>query len=62
MKLMDRGIQLAAEANEPLDTTFVRKHVMELKDAVRVVSLKRAAVATGALLRRESYRASVKRL
>merc|ERR1711920_797652 len=29
MNLMDRGIKMAAEADEPLDQNFVRKHAME---------------------------------
>jgi len=42
MNLMDRGIKLAAEANEPLDQNFVRKHALE-QAAELGVTLREAA-------------------
>ncbi len=29
MNLLDRGIKMAAEADEPLEMNFVRKHALE---------------------------------
>merc|ERR1719197_659184 len=37
MNLLDRGIKMAAEADEPLEQNFVRKHAME-QAATRVFS------------------------
>merc|ERR1711957_282038 len=42
MNLMDRGIKMAAEADEPLDQNFVRKHAME-QAAELNVSVREAA-------------------
>jgi magnesium chelatase subunit H len=42
MNLMDRGIKLAAEADEPLDQNFVRKHALE-QAAELGVTLREAA-------------------
>jgi magnesium chelatase subunit H len=42
MNLMDRGIKMAAEADEPLDQNFVRKHAMEQAEELNV-SLREAA-------------------
>merc|ERR1712127_827774 len=42
MNLMDRGIKMAAEAEEPLDQNFVRKHAMEQAEELNV-SLREAA-------------------
>jgi len=42
MNLMDRGIKLAAEADEPIEMNFVRKHAME-QAAELNVSLREAA-------------------
>ena len=42
MNLMDRGIKMAAEADEPLDQNFVRKHAMEQAEELGV-SLRDAA-------------------
>jgi len=42
MNLMDRGIKMAAEADEPLDQNFVRKHAMEQAEEMNV-SLREAA-------------------
>jgi len=42
MNLMDRGIKMAAEADEPLDQNFVRKHAMEQAEELNV-SLRDAA-------------------
>ncbi len=42
MNLLDRGIKLAAEADEPLDQNFVRKHALEQAEDMGV-SLREAA-------------------
>ena len=42
MNLMDRGIKMAAEADEPLDQNFVRKHAMEQAEELGV-SMREAA-------------------
>ena len=42
MNLMDRGIKMAAEAEEPLDQNFVRKHAVEQAEELNV-SLREAA-------------------
>jgi len=42
MNLMDRGIKMAAEADEPLDQNFVRKHAME-QAAEMNISLREAS-------------------
>lgn len=42
MNLMDRGIKMAAEADEPLDQNFVRKHAVEQAEELGV-SLREAA-------------------
>mmetsp|Transcript_35174 Transcript_35174/g.77009 ORF Transcript_35174/g.77009 Transcript_35174/m.77009 type:complete len:1409 (+) Transcript_35174:149-4375(+) len=42
MNLMDRGIKMAAEADEPLDQNFVRKHAIEQAEELNV-SLREAA-------------------
>jgi len=42
MNLMDRGIKMAAEADEPLDQNFVRKHALE-QAAEMNISLRDAA-------------------
>jgi magnesium chelatase subunit H len=42
MNLMDRGIKMAAEADEPLDQNFVRKHALEQAEELGV-SLREAA-------------------
>ena len=42
MNLMDRGIKMAAEADEPLDQNFVRKHAMEQAEELNV-SVREAA-------------------
>jgi len=42
MNLMDRGIKLAAEADEPLDQNFVRKHAVEQAEELNV-SVREAA-------------------
>merc|ERR1712127_996371 len=42
MNLMDRGIKMAAEADEPLDQNFVRKHAMEQAEELQV-SIREAA-------------------
>ena len=42
MNLMDRGIKMAAEADEPLDQNFVRKHAVEQAEELNV-SLREAA-------------------
>merc|ERR1719277_1784850 len=42
MNLMDRGIKMAAEANEPLEMNFVRKHAMEQAEELNV-SVREAA-------------------
>jgi len=42
MNLMDRGIKMAAEADEPLDQNFVRKHALEQAEELGV-SLRDAA-------------------
>merc|ERR1711966_460910 len=42
MNLMDRGIKVAAEADEPLDQNFVRKHAIEQAEELNV-SLREAA-------------------
>jgi magnesium chelatase subunit H len=42
MNLMDRGIKMAAEADEPLEMNFVRKHAMEQAEEMGV-SLRDAA-------------------
>merc|ERR1712127_943687 len=36
MNLMDRGIKMAAEADEPIDQNFVRKHAMEQAEELNV--------------------------
>jgi len=42
MNLMDRGIKMAAEADEPLDQNFVRKHAMEQAEEMNI-SLREAS-------------------
>jgi magnesium chelatase subunit H len=42
MNLMDRGIKMAAEADEPLDQNFVRKHALEQAEELGV-SLREAS-------------------
>jgi|EP00550_Attheya_septentrionalis_P002627 magnesium chelatase subunit H len=42
MNLMDRGIKMAAEADEPLDQNFVRKHALEQAEELNI-SLREAA-------------------
>jgi magnesium chelatase subunit H len=42
MNLLDRGIKMAAEADEPLDQNFVRKHALEQAEELNV-SLREAA-------------------
>merc|ERR1719384_2963549 len=42
MNLMDRGLKLAAEADEPLDQNFVRKHALEQAEELNV-SVREAA-------------------
>ena len=42
MNLMDRGIKMAAEADEPLEMNFVRKHAMEQAEELNV-SVREAA-------------------
>jgi magnesium chelatase subunit H len=42
MNLMDRGIKMAAEADEPLEMNFVRKHAMESAEELNI-SLRDAA-------------------
>mmetsp|Transcript_32265 Transcript_32265/g.61733 ORF Transcript_32265/g.61733 Transcript_32265/m.61733 type:complete len:392 (+) Transcript_32265:2-1177(+) len=42
MNLMDRGIKLAAEADEPLEMNFIRKHAIEQAEELNV-SLREAA-------------------
>merc|ERR1719471_2125346 len=42
MNLMDRGIKMAAEADEPLEMNFVRKHAIEQAEELGV-SLRQAA-------------------
>ncbi|KAL7549160.1 hypothetical protein ACHAWF_012422 [Thalassiosira exigua] len=42
MNLMDRGIKMAAEADEPLDQNFVRKHAIEQAEELQV-SVREAA-------------------
>mmetsp|Transcript_9144 Transcript_9144/g.18367 ORF Transcript_9144/g.18367 Transcript_9144/m.18367 type:complete len:1410 (+) Transcript_9144:239-4468(+) len=42
MNLMDRGIKMAAEADEPLDQNFVRKHAIEQAEEMNV-SIREAA-------------------
>merc|ERR1719326_2443021 len=42
MNLLDRGIKMAAEADEPLEQNFVRKHAME-QAAAAGVTLREAA-------------------
>lgn len=42
MNLMDRGIKMAAEADEPLDQNFVRKHALEQAEEMNI-SLRDAA-------------------
>ena len=42
MNLMDRGIKMAAEADEPSDQNFVRKHALQQVDELNV-SLRDAA-------------------
>jgi len=42
MNLMDRGIKMAAEADEPVDQNFVRKHAVEQAEELNV-SLREAA-------------------
>jgi len=42
MNLMDRGIKMAAEADEPLDQNFVRKHAVEQAEEMNV-SIREAA-------------------
>jgi len=42
MNLMDRGIKLAAEADEPLEMNFVRKHALEQAEEMGI-SLREAA-------------------
>jgi len=42
MNLMDRGIKMAAEADEPLDQNFVRKHAMEQAEEMQI-SVREAA-------------------
>lgn len=42
MNLMDRGIKMAAEANEPLEMNFVRKHALEQAEELGV-TLRQAA-------------------
>jgi len=36
MNLMDRGIKMAAEADEPLDQNFVRKHAVEQAEELQI--------------------------
>jgi magnesium chelatase subunit H len=43
MNLMDRGIKMAAEADEPLDKNFVRKHAMEQAQELGVTLREAAA-------------------
>jgi len=42
MNLLDRGIKMAAEADEPLDKNFVRKHAMEQAEELNI-SLREAS-------------------
>jgi len=42
MNLMDRGIKMAAEADEPLDQNFVRKHAIEQAEEMNI-SVREAA-------------------
>ena len=42
MNLMDRGIKMAAEADEPLEMNFVRKHAMEQAEEMQI-SVREAA-------------------
>jgi len=42
MNLMDRGIKMAAEADEPLEQNFVRKHAMEQAEELNI-SLREAS-------------------
>jgi magnesium chelatase subunit H len=42
MNLMDRGIKMAAEADEPLDQNFVRKHALEQAEELKI-SVREAA-------------------
>lgn len=42
MNLMDRGIKMAAEADEPLEMNFVRKHALEQAEELNI-SLREAA-------------------
>lgn len=42
MNLLDRGIKMAAEADEPLDKNFIRKHALEQAEELNV-SLREAA-------------------
>jgi magnesium chelatase subunit H len=43
MNLMDRGIKMAAEADEPLDKNFIRKHAMEQAEELGVTLREAAA-------------------
>ncbi|KAG7348089.1 cobaltochelatase [Nitzschia inconspicua] len=43
MNLMDRGIKMAAEADEPLDQNFVRKHALEQAEELGVTLREAAA-------------------
>merc|ERR1711971_223954 len=36
MNLMDRGIKMAAEADEPAEMNFVRKHAMEQAEELKI--------------------------
>jgi len=42
MALLDRAVKLAAEADEPLEMNFVRKHALETAEELNV-SLREAA-------------------
>jgi magnesium chelatase subunit H len=43
MNLMDRGIKMAAEADEPLDQNFIRKHALEQAEEMNVTLREAAA-------------------
>merc|ERR1712127_782142 len=46
MNLMDRGIKMAAEADEPLDQNFVRKHAVEQAEELQVSVREALAVSS----------------